>query len=281
MGKAPITTDDDRGDEEGEEVPGLGHQALGHRGEPEAEGQGEDGAAGDEQLAIGRDGAVTRGAPPAHAPREAHGAALDRAVLGGDDVLPGEGVLALQARVAARAARDRADDAPAPSASGSPFSRLKSRSPFSSVQTARPTLRPWPSSKPIASPRKPAAQPLAAREDDRPRDLDDGGRGPALDRDDLRAGPRPTRCPRTSATPRRAQAPAPAAAGTRAGQGEREAAGHQGRPAPHAGRPCPVMAAGSRTFAICSSLRIFFSRSSSRIPRPVFIASAASSVALS
>ena len=44
------------------------------------------------------------------------------------------------------------------------------------------------------------------------------------------------------------------------------------------GRPWPVMAAGLSTSAICSSLRIFFSRMSSMMPRPVFMASAASSV---
>ena len=47
--------------------------------------------------------------------------------------------------------------------------------------------------------------------------------------------------------------------------------GHQ-RPA------CPVIARGSSTSAICFSVRIFFSRTSSMMPRPVFIASAASSV---
>ena len=40
----------------------------------------------------------------------------------------------------------------------------------------------------------------------------------------------------------------------------------------------PVIATGSSTSAICASVRIFFSRISSRMPRPVLIASAASSV---
>ena len=43
-------------------------------------------------------------------------------------------------------------------------------------------------------------------------------------------------------------------------------------------RACPVIATGSSTSAICCSVRIFFSRTSSMMPRPVFIASAASSV---
>ena len=55
MGKAPITTDDDRRHEQGEEVPGRGHQALGHRGEPEAEGEGEDGDPGEQRLPLGRE----------------------------------------------------------------------------------------------------------------------------------------------------------------------------------------------------------------------------------
>ena len=46
----------------------------------------------------------------------------------------------------------------------------------------------------------------------------------------------------------------------------------------HRDGACPVIATGSSTSAICWSVRIFFSRTSSMMPRPVFIASAASSV---
>ena len=51
--------------------------------------------------------------PPADPPREVHGPALNaHAVLGGDDVLPGERVLALEARVAPGAPRDGAEETP-------------------------------------------------------------------------------------------------------------------------------------------------------------------------
>ncbi len=47
------------------------------------------------------------------------------------------------------------------------------------------------------------------------------------------------------------------------------------------GRFWPVMASGLSTSLICASLRIFFARMISRMPFPVFMASAASSVDLS
>ena len=43
-------------------------------------------------------------------------------------------------------------------------------------------------------------------------------------------------------------------------------------------RACPVIATGSSTSLICCSVRMCFSRTSSMMPRPVFMASAASSV---
>ena len=286
-------------------MPRRGRQPLGHRGEPEAEGEGQACAPRREERrpprravtgrAHRRGRAASRYAPLEVRPRRPW-------------ISP---VLGVARRTASRrSTRPRARrSAPVPPVivaattsrpadAGSPVSPLKIRSPRSSVQHGAPDAdaRAVVEADRLAA-EAPAAAPRRSDDDERPRELDDGGlavpavgracRWPAADQRRLEGDPAVRRRGRRLG-----------AAGGRASRSRRRAPGASGEAGGPKGRIvaivvlmprgveayetfAPVIAAGSRTLAICSSVRIFFSRMSSRIPRPVFIASAASSVALS
>ena len=272
--------DDDRedgGDEEREEVPRRGRQPLGNRREPESRGRGPAiASARDELLAAARGCRSSR--PSARRTRPFR---LDRPALDRRRPRPAttycqvKRVLAVEPGVAAGAAGEGAGNAPPGLRACSPVSLLKTRSPCSSVHTHRPTLSPWPSSKPIASPRKPRLRALGRA------DVPATHRGARTACGRLRwprrrprwpsrlppcpmADQLPCEAPAIAPAPGDASCPAPAECQARAAA---SAHGSDAPPARPRARPSlprtpsgPVIAAGSRTLAICSSVRIFFSR---------------------
>ena len=82
MGNAPITTATIAATKRAKRCQASGTRPSGHRGEPEPEGQGQDGGPGDEGLPVG--GGRRHGVAPLRRtrPSRPHGPALDRAVLG-------------------------------------------------------------------------------------------------------------------------------------------------------------------------------------------------------
>ena len=116
IGKAPTMTDEDRGDEEREEVPRRRAEALGHGREPDPERRAATTApAGEAARRRASHVGAHGGRPlPAHAPLRGARARPWIAPSSADDVLPGERVLAREARVAPGPAGDRAGDRACP-----------------------------------------------------------------------------------------------------------------------------------------------------------------------